>query len=226
MPRSKKARPVIDEDGPLQPMPEPPYGKVPPFRLMSGEELARVRAKVDKRMGAGTSAGKLIVRVVLNDSKDIYVVKAFANDVSWSHITKKITTDLNVKASGTYGNEQVASVAFSSRSTWLLYSSCMRVVDTRPDAPPPAEVLPNGAVVYVALVQRKNGWFPTIVGLRGCHKCRKPESNDTRLRDCGRCKKVMYCSSECQLADWPDHKQVCIRPPSAAERAALAALGL
>jgi hypothetical protein len=29
------------------------------------------------------------------------------------------------------------------------------------------------------------------------------------LEHCSRCKKVQYCSKECQRKDWPEHKQVC-----------------
>jgi len=216
---------IIAEDGPLQPMLELPYGAVPPFRLMSVEDLVGLRAKIDERMGAGTSAGKLFVRVVLCKPKDIYVDKAFSKDVSWSHVIKTITKDIkNYKAYDK--SKRITSVAFSSRSTWLIYSACMRVVDTRLDAPPPAAVLPNGAVVYVALVQRENGWLPTIVGLRGCHKCGVPECNDVQLRECGRCRKVMYCSSECQNADWPVHKQVCTQAGTMHALAAVEASGI
>ncbi|KAF5120876.1 hypothetical protein E5D57_013212 [Metarhizium anisopliae] len=32
------------------------------------------------------------------------------------------------------------------------------------------------------------------------------------LPKCSRCRKVAYCSRECQLAVWPTHKQFCVRP--------------
>ena len=37
-----------------------------------------------------------------------------------------------------------------------------------------------------------------------CQYCKK----DGTLR-CSKCKRVFYCSKECQLRDWPIHKSVC-----------------
>lgn len=39
---------------------------------------------------------------------------------------------------------------------------------------------------------------------KSCHICGKPAS-----KHCSRCKKVYYCSSECQKADWQNHKHNC-----------------
>lgn len=38
--------------------------------------------------------------------------------------------------------------------------------------------------------------------------CRVCESKDG-LRACARCKKVYYCSKDCQVSDWKRHKQTC-----------------
>ncbi|KAL3960308.1 hypothetical protein ACCO45_005425 [Purpureocillium lilacinum] len=37
-----------------------------------------------------------------------------------------------------------------------------------------------------------------------------PDASSLRL--CSRCRKIKYCSSECQTAAWPTHKRGCIRP--------------
>jgi len=42
-----------------------------------------------------------------------------------------------------------------------------------------------------------------------CAKCSKVEG----LLQCSRCKNIMYCSKECQLADWKLHKPQCAAPP-------------
>lgn len=42
---------------------------------------------------------------------------------------------------------------------------------------------------------------------RVCAVCDIPV--EQRLK-CGKCKKVCYCSKECQAQDWPEHKQVCL----------------
>jgi hypothetical protein len=43
-----------------------------------------------------------------------------------------------------------------------------------------------------------------------CGHCAKADTYAfDSLKMCGRCKVVCYCSSECQAADWPNHKKVC-----------------
>ena len=37
-----------------------------------------------------------------------------------------------------------------------------------------------------------------------CRVCDGPGKNK-----CGKCKTVRYCSRECQISDWDDHKQIC-----------------
>lgn len=41
----------------------------------------------------------------------------------------------------------------------------------------------------------------------GCKSCGK----STGLSRCGRCKKVHYCSPDCQKKDWKDHKGICAK---------------
>ncbi|KAF9457783.1 hypothetical protein BDZ94DRAFT_1326022 [Collybia nuda] len=48
--------------------------------------------------------------------------------------------------------------------------------------------------------------------LRHCAHCRKNELEEApgvRFRICGKCKIHLYCSTECQRADWPSHKLRC-----------------
>jgi len=43
-----------------------------------------------------------------------------------------------------------------------------------------------------------------------CNKCGKSPGNETeKLQFCGACKKVEYCSKDCQKKDWKDHKTAC-----------------
>lgn len=44
-------------------------------------------------------------------------------------------------------------------------------------------------------------------GCASCNGHRDPSSN--RLQRCAGCKRVMYCSVECQRAHWPIHKKLC-----------------
>ena len=48
----------------------------------------------------------------------------------------------------------------------------------------------------------------TIPKLGKCMNC-KERKERSYLTTCGRCKVQMYCSRECQVADWPDHEKMC-----------------
>lgn len=38
-----------------------------------------------------------------------------------------------------------------------------------------------------------------------CDKCGSKEN----LKNCSKCHTVAYCGRECQVSDWPKHKQIC-----------------
>ncbi|KAK1442124.1 hypothetical protein BgAZ_401540 [Babesia gibsoni] len=42
-----------------------------------------------------------------------------------------------------------------------------------------------------------------------CENCRKEDSKAAPLKICSRCKKVKYCSQQCQKEDWRFHKRIC-----------------
>lgn len=46
--------------------------------------------------------------------------------------------------------------------------------------------------------------------LRVCAGCASPETaSGVRLRRCGGCKTALYCSEQCAVADWRDHRPAC-----------------
>jgi len=53
-------------------------------------------------------------------------------------------------------------------------------------------------------IKRELNQFP----LQGCYGCHYTTWRKV-LKLCGKCKKVWYCSQECQKADWPVHKTMC-----------------
>lgn len=50
-----------------------------------------------------------------------------------------------------------------------------------------------------------------ICGGPGCAKY-PHELGENKLKLCGRCKDIAYCSKECQTADWEYHKKACGEP--------------
>ena len=44
-----------------------------------------------------------------------------------------------------------------------------------------------------------------------CIVCKKTdaEADGGKLKSCSRCKRVRYCSRECQVKDWKTHKKFC-----------------
>ena len=47
---------------------------------------------------------------------------------------------------------------------------------------------------------------------RCCYKCHKTVTGPgkTKLSKCARCHSITYCSRECQVKDWPRHREYCI----------------
>lgn len=42
-----------------------------------------------------------------------------------------------------------------------------------------------------------------------CDNCSHYERNGEKFRRCGRCRRALYCSPECQKAHWKAHKHEC-----------------
>jgi hypothetical protein len=42
-----------------------------------------------------------------------------------------------------------------------------------------------------------------------CSRCGKFESPKLKLSKCARCKRVQFCSKDCQVANWKQHKVIC-----------------
>lgn len=77
-----------------------------------------------------------------------------------------------------------------------------------------------GLVSDMTRLIRKYGTKQSRNKDRTCYYCGK---YDVNVSKCSRCKEVTYCSSECQRADWKEHKKICqvpvvssvkLKPPS------------
>ena len=51
----------------------------------------------------------------------------------------------------------------------------------------------------------------TLTDRNRCHKCDKTgKRKKDKLSKCGRCQAITYCGRECQVEDWPRHKENCV----------------
>jgi hypothetical protein len=95
------------------------------------------------------------------------------------------------------------------------------------------QVLANASLCKVDLLSGEStvqiqvkGVQPTVIGVslfasNYCKRCRKYGSDTLKLKECSRCAalgvKLCYCSRECQLLDYPNHRQVCTYDWSASD---------
>ncbi|CAI5496033.1 unnamed protein product [Closterium sp. Naga37s-1] len=102
----------------------------------------------------------------------------------------------------------VATNAASAPSTAASASSTPAAA-TNAVAPNTSAATGNAAAA--APVEDAEACGPTACGGSRCGAagCGKVEGSGVRLRSCGGCGKVAYCSRECQKAHWPSHKLTC-----------------
>lgn len=101
--------------------------------------------------------------------------------------------------------EEIEDVGLSNESIFKLNTS--KIIDSTIGTP--YECLPDRAIVNVSMFKRPNGWKPIVVGYCLCAFCGKIETENLKLKRCSKCKSVNYCSKECQLNDWKNHKTDC-----------------
>ena len=61
------------------------------------------------------------------------------------------------------------------------------------------------------------------IGLRSCAHCSAREVHVAQFKRCGACRGIVFCSKDCQLANWPAHKAACKAARKAAAGAAAGA---
>ena len=68
--------------------------------------------------------------------------------------------------------------------------------------------------IVAAIENNSSKTIVQINFLPACNHCKRLTAKFDQLKKCSRCKSVLYCSKECQIADWsPHHKAIC-RPSS------------
>ena len=67
----------------------------------------------------------------------------------------------------------------------------------------------------VAVLKNASGCGIQLLNvLPACNHCKRLSSKPDQLKKCSRCASALYCSKECQIADWnPHHKAICNKVP-------------
>jgi hypothetical protein len=66
--------------------------------------------------------------------------------------------------------------------------------------------LPSCSKIIYFFLTIKIGEIDIVAKKCGTANC---QVRSKKLKKCGRCEGVSYCSKECQMDDWPRHKEVC-----------------
>ena len=66
---------------------------------------------------------------------------------------------------------------------------------------------PDSAIFRIK--QRKRTLYSKFPGGKKCWECGIIQSNVVKIQTCTNCRKGKYCSVECQLSNWDDHKDFC-----------------
>lgn len=72
----------------------------------------------------------------------------------------------------------------------------------------PALVLEGDIRRFLSLLSAEDAGFDKSM-FAHCDGCGAQQTAQRGLKKCGRCRRVGYCSVECQKAAWPTHKSVC-----------------
>ena len=64
-------------------------------------------------------------------------------------------------------------------------------------------------IVFVTSLFIVKRWHTTLPADK-CGNCKLiRQVGKAEFKICGKCKNILYCSKECQLTAWPNHKKVC-----------------
>lgn len=90
------------------------------------------------------------------------------------------------------------------RSRWSNRYAAMRVAEADWTVEPPDDMIQGMTMAGIMMESERQG----NAQCAACHKKENPESK-IRLSKCSRCRLVLYCNRECQLAHWRAHKSAC-----------------
>ena len=112
-------------------------------------------------------------------------------------------------------NGQVRTGLSETPFTYQLLQQCAcKVPPTEVDIPGiDIEMAKAAITAFRLLIFTGQEVFPTEVSgtssTETCGFCGAKPSESSRLLNCGRCKKIKYCSKECQKNHWKQHKPSC-----------------
>jgi hypothetical protein len=183
--------------------------KPPQLNKVNPIELRNIKRDVTAKLRAESTAPIIpqfkVVHVIATRLVPEFNIVVH-QDMQWQQFISKC---LGYVKSYVANPEEFTSVAIGAYDAWRPHGKRKQIIDTRPHTPPPYSLFEDGHIVYIALILHKQAWSPLCFGVYSCHYCSKIETLYALSKKCGDCKKIRYCSVECQRNDWSAHKLTC-----------------
>jgi len=115
---------------------------------------------------------------------------------------------------------QACQTRFSREDLEVMMAALGRLTDSGVIEDRRLELAAPNTVRLVQQLNAKAEAEKEAPGLRSCAHCSARELHVAQFKRCSACKAVVFCSKDCQLANWPAHKAACKAARKAAADAA------
>ncbi len=195
--------------------------KEPPYATEDDEPI--VFDQVDEELKERTLQAFRNIKMSLYECTVVFVVVMeryigffhIPKQGTWAELTYQIMKSL--REANIFLNTLTYQFGFSNDAVYQPNKT--KILDMRKGSP--YELVPCFSVLKVVLGHVDElGWIP-LQRRNICFQCGIPDALPqklVRLKRCKACQCAVYCSKECQLADWKNHKVHCVKPTKATQK--------